>query len=149
MTLPEHYETDTLFFFSSRPESLELYQALFAGMDARFTTRACDARKAAGRQRSSDPGCSVKVQKTQISFYSPRLFAMVSLPRRKTERGLVLTLGLGRRLDSPRAAAATEPYPGRWTHHFPITDACELDAELFDFIDEALRFSREKRRLMP
>lgn len=131
MTLPEHYETDVLFFFSSRPESLELYQALFSAMDARF------------------PDCSVKIQKTQISFYSPRLFAMVSHPRRKSERGLILTLGLGRRLDTPRAAVATEPYPGRWTHHFPITDERSLDPELFSFIDEALRFSREKRRLTP
>ena len=129
MTLPEHYEADTLFFFSSRPDALELYQELFAVMDARF------------------PDCSVKVQKTQISFYSPRLFAMVSLPRRKTERGIVLTLGLGRHLDTPRAAVISEPYPGRWTHHFPVTDRSGLDPELFGFIDEALHFSREKRRL--
>ncbi len=129
MILPEHYESDVLFFFSSRPEALELYQALFAAMEPRC------------------PGCSVKVQKTQISFYSPRLFAMVSLPRRKTERGVVLTLGLGRRLDTPRAAAVSEPYPGRWTHHFPITDKGGLDFELLGLIDEALCFSREKRRI--
>lgn len=129
MTLPDHYETDKLFFFASRPDSMELYESLFARMAARF------------------PDCSVKVQKTQISFYSPRLFAMVSLPRRKAERGLVLTLGLGRRLDSPLAAVVTEPYPGRWTHHFPISSAAGLTPELFALIDEALRFSREKRRV--
>lgn len=126
MKLPEHYETDLLFFFDGRPDALELYRALFEEMDARFS------------------GCSLKVQKTQISFYSPRLFAMVSLPRRKSERGIVLTLGLGRRLDSPRARPVTEPRPGRWTHHFPLTDRSEIDAQLLGFAGEALRFSREK-----
>lgn len=128
MTLPEHYEQDLLFFFDGRPEALELYRALFALMDARF------------------PDCSAKVQKSQISFYSPRLFAMVSLPRRRSERGIVLTLGLSRRLDSPRVSVSVEPYPGRWTHHFPVTDFSQLDAELLDFTAEALAFSRGKRR---
>ena len=128
MTLPEHYADDVIFFFTRRPDALGLYEELFALLDARF------------------PDCSVKVQKTQISFYSPRLFAMVSLPRRKAEPGLILTLGLPRRLDTPRAAFVTEPYPGRWTHHFPITDKSQLDAELLALADEALTFSREKRR---
>ena len=128
MTLPERYSEDILFFFAGRPDALELYEALFALMDARL------------------PDCSVKVQKSQISYYSPRLFAMVSLPRRKSERGIVLTLGLSRRLDSPRVSVSTEPYHGRWTHHFPIMDKSGLDAELLELIAEALTFSREKRR---
>lgn len=129
MTLPVHYPDDLLFFFTGRPDALELYGTLFALLDARF------------------PDCSVKVQKTQISFYSPRLFAMVSLPRRKAEPGIVLTLGLPRRLDTLHASFVTEPYPGRWTHHFPITDKPQLDAELLSYTAEALTFSREKRRL--
>ena len=131
MELPEHYEPDLLFFFDGYPDALELYLALFAFMEAQFH------------------GCSVKIQKTQISLYSPRLFAMVSLPRRKSERGLVLTLGLGRRLDSGRALNVSGPCPGRWTHHFSITDKSQLDAELLGFMEEALSFSLEKRRCKP
>lgn len=128
MILPEHYQADALFFFGGRDEALQLYSALFNVIDANFS------------------GCSVKVQKSQISFYSPRLFAMVSLPRRKSAPGIVLTLGLGRRLDSPRVFASSEPYPGRWTHHFLITDKRQLDAELISITGEALSFSREKGR---
>ena len=36
MTLPERYSEDILFFFAGRPDARELYEALFALMDARF-----------------------------------------------------------------------------------------------------------------
>ena len=55
-----------------------------------------------------------------------------------------LTLGLGRRLDSPRVDAATEPYPGRWTHHMMLSDSAQLDKELVDWIIEASQFSQNK-----
>lgn len=126
MKLPEHYENDILFFFNGRPDALELYKTLFQQLDAAF------------------PQASVKVQKTQISFYGPRLFAMASLPRRKRDPGLMVSFGLGRRLGSPRVSMAVEPYPGRWTHHVPVTDRELLNRELLGWLEEAWNFAQAK-----
>ncbi len=126
MKVPEHYESDVLFFFDGRPDALALYQALAEGLD-RITTEA-----------------SVKVQKSQISFYDGGLFAMASLPKRKRDPGLVVSFGLGRREPSPRISVAVEPYPGRWTHHVPVTAEEQLDDELLGWLREARDFCRAK-----
>lgn len=128
MDYPEHYESDVLFFFDGRPDALALYQAL------------------AERLARIAPEGSVKVQKSQISFYDGGLFAMASLPKRKRDRGLVVSFGLGRREPSPRVGVAVEPYPGRWTHHVTITQEAELDSELLGWLGEARDFCRAKGR---
>ena len=128
MNAPSHYESDVLFFFDGSPDRLALYQALFQQLDAAF------------------PQASVKVQKSQISFYSPRLFAMASLPKRKRDPGIVVSFGLGRREPSPRIAVAVEPYPGRWTHHVPVTAKDQMDGELLGWLREARDFCRSKGR---
>ena len=69
---------------------------------------------------------------------------MVSLPRRKKEEGLLLTLGLGRPLGSPRVAYQSEPYPGRSTLHIPLTSPGQLDAELLGWLREAWEFNETK-----
>ena len=131
MERSEHYESDLLFFFDGKPPELELYEVLFARMEAAF------------------PQASVKVQKSQISFYERRLFAAVSLPLRRKkcwpEHCLVVTVGLNRRLDSPRVAVAVEPYPGRWTHHILLATAEEIDGELMGWLEEARSFAVSKR----
>lgn len=126
MNLPDHYSDDLLRFFQGRPDRLALYQALFHRLDAAF------------------PQAQVKVQKSQISFYDGRLFAMVSLPRRKGDPGLLVSFGLGYRLASTRAALAVEPYPNRWTHHVPVTEEEQLDQELLGWLEEAWTFSQIK-----
>lgn len=131
MKIPEHYESDVLFFFDGRPDALALYQALAEGLD-RIAAEA-----------------SVKVQKSQISFYDGGLFAMASLPKRKRDPGLVVSFGLGRREPSPRIAVAVEPYPGRWTHHVPVTGEEQLDGELLGWLREARDFCRAKGRGRP
>lgn len=127
----EHYEADVLFFFDGRPQELSLYQALFRCLDSAF------------------PDASVKVQKSQISFYGRHLFAAASLPvrRRKTwpEHALLLTFGLPCQKHSPRIAAAAEPYPNRWTHHVVLSRESELDHELLSWLREAWLFSESKR----
>ena len=131
MERSEHYESDLLFFFDGKPLELGLYEVLFARMEAAF------------------PQASVKVQKSQISFYQRHLFAAASLPvrRKKTwpEHCLVVTVGLHRRLDSPRVAVAVEPYPGRWTHHILLTAPEEIDGELMCWLEEARDFAVSKR----
>ena len=130
MTTPEHYESDVLFFFDGKPTELALYQALERAMAARF------------------PEASVKVQKSQISFYHRHLFAAASLPLRRRKEWpkecLLVTFGLSRRLPSPRIAVAVEPYPNRWTHHVVVAREEEIDGELLDWLAETYDFAAAK-----
>ena len=88
MNTQEHYQSDLLFYFDGRPQELALYEDLFQAMSAAF------------------PDACVKVQKSQISFYSRHLFAAAALPvRRKKgwpEHCLMVTFGLGHRENHSR-----------------------------------------------
>lgn len=131
MNVSEHYFADVLMFFDGKPLELSLYQALFEQLEKLF------------------PGGSVRVQKSQISFYGRHLYGAASLPVRRRkgwpEHCLVVTLGLNRRLESPRVAVAVEPYPGRWTHHFLLTETDQIDGELLGWFQEAWDFAESKR----
>ena len=125
-------DQNTLFFFDEKPQAIPLYE--------RFE----------GRLLAELPGVSVKVQKTQITFSNRRGFAFVSFlkARRAKDRPepyLTVTLGLGRREDSPRIDQVSEPYPGRWTHHIVIGSAEEVDDELMAWVREAYDFAAAKR----
>lgn len=127
----EHYLSDMLLYFEGKPVELALYQALFSQMSSTF------------------PQAKVKVQKSQISFYGRHLFAAASLPVRRRKDWpkmcLMVTVGLPYRLDSPRVVAASEPYPGRWTHHVLVTEADQIDEELMGWLREAWDFAESKR----
>ena len=123
---------DVLFFFNKDPAALSLYEA--------FETRVL----------AEVDNTAIRVQKTQITYTNPRVFAAVSfLPvRRKARRPdhyITVTLGLNRRLDSPRVDAASEPYPTRWTHPLLISSPEEIDDELLEWVREAAAFSASKR----
>ena len=123
---------DVLFFFDRDPAALPLYEAFERAVLALV------------------PDAGIRVQKTQITFTNPRVFAAVSfLPaRRKARRPehyITVTLGLNRRLDSPRVDAASEPYPARWTHHLLISSTEEIDRELLGWVAEAAAFAASKR----
>ena len=130
MKTSEYYEADVLTFFGDKSWALPLYHPLFDRMEQMF------------------PEAAVKVQKSQISFYGRHLFAAVSLPlrRKKTwpEECLVVTFGLGTRLDSSSIAVAVEPYPNRWTHHVLVSREEEIDSELLGWLQEAYTFSECK-----
>ena len=130
MKIPEHFESDVLFFFDGKPRELALFEELFGLMEQAF------------------PEASVKVQKTQISFYGRHLFAAASLPLRRRrdwpKECLLVTFGLGYCKSSPRIAVATEPYPGRWTTHFVISRLSDLDEELFAWVRQAYAFAAQK-----
>ena len=122
---------DTLLFFSGHMEALEVYRA--------FEELLCEAF----------PNVNKRVQKTQISFYNRHVFACVSFARVKRkaelpEGWMTLTLGLPAPLESPRVAVKSEPYPGRWTHHFVLSRPEELDAELTAWLREAYAFAESK-----
>ena len=126
-------DLDTLQWFEAQkhPDALPLYEAL------------------EGRILAEIPGVRIKVQKSQISFYTKHLFGCVSYLRARKKAQLppcylVVTVGLARRLESPRVDIATEPYPGRWTHHIVVGSASEIDGELMDWIKEAAAFAAAK-----
>lgn len=130
MKTSEHYETDILFFFDRKPVELSLYQTLFAHMKTAF------------------PEASVKVQKSQISFYNQHFFSAASLPIRRQKdwpkECIIVTIGLPYQLASPRVAIAVEPYPNRWTHHVPVSQEEQVDSELLGWLQEAYDFAKSK-----
>ena len=130
MERSEYYPSDVLMFFEGRLRERALYEVLFARMEQAF------------------PEASVKVQKSQISFYHKHLFAAASLPLRRKkdwpEECLVVTIGLARPLESPRAAVKVEPYPGRWTNHVLLSREEEADDELLGWLREARDFALTK-----
>lgn len=121
------------FFFDKSPGALPLYEA--------FEQKVL----------SEIDSVNIKVQKSQIAFSNQYNFAFVSfLPVRKAkerpESYIVVTFGLGYRVESPRIDAATEPYPNRWTHHVLVSETEEIDNELMGWVKEASIFSDGKRR---
>ena len=120
--------TDELMFFNTMPGALPIYEELTRRLLAAF------------------PDTVVKVHKTQITFAARYGYAFVSLRRIRgcPEVFLILTIGLERRLDSPRVAIATEPYPGRWTHHIIVSAPEEIDGELMGWLRRAHDFALTK-----
>ena len=125
-------DQNTLFFFNGHPEALPLYEAFEK------------------RLLSELEGVVVQPQKSQITLKNRRVFGAVSfLPARKAKDRpnpyITVTLGLNRRLDSLRVDKASEPYPGRWTHHLVIGATDEIDDELMAWVREAYDFAAAKR----
>ena len=124
-------ETDELLFFNQKPQALPIYHRLKQQLVQRI------------------PGMTVRVSKTQIGFFNRRGFACVSFtPCRKAKDRppvwLTVTFGLAEQTCSPRIDAATQPDPGRWTHHVMVGSAEELDDELLGWLQEAAAFSAAK-----
>lgn len=91
---------------------------------------------------------TIRVQKTQITFSNRYNFACASLPiRRKRDWPrpcLMITFGLEHRLEHPRIAVATDPYPNRWTHHVIVARPEDIDDELISWVVAAYDFSLSK-----
>ena len=125
-------DNDILFFFGEHMEALPMYERLENAILTRI------------------PDVKIKVAKTQITFANKRGFAFVSFnPCRKAKDRpavwMTVIFGLGCRKGSSRIDVATEPYPGRWTHHVMVGSAEEIDEELLGWIQEAAEFSASKR----
>ena len=124
-------DMDTQMFFWEHQNAVELYRYLEELLYDIF------------------PVVNKRVQKTQITFFNKHVFACVSFARVKRkaelpEGYLVLTLGLPYPLESERLAVRSEPYPGRWTHHFVISRKEELDDEMITWIRESYAFAELK-----
>ena len=131
MNYPAYYEADILRYFTANPMEQTFFEVLVRQMDACM------------------PEASVKVQKSQISFYDRHLFAAASIPLRRKKNWpntcLLVTFGLSHRVEDPRIAVAVEPYPNRWTHHVLISESDQIDAQLMAWLEEARTFARSKR----
>ena len=124
-------DAETLLFFDSHPEALPLYEALEEKI------------------QETCPEMQKRVQKTQITFTGRYVFACASFLRAKRKADMpdpfiTLTLGLPCPLESERAAALSEPYPGRWTVHIVIGKKEEIDEELTVWIRQAWIFAESK-----
>ena len=124
--------SDILFFFGAHMDALPMYEKL----EEQILAGILDVK--------------IKAAKTQITFANKRGFAFVSFNpcRRAAQRTRVwmtISFGLGYRQESPRIDVATEPYPGRWTHHVMVGSVEEIDEELMNWIKEAAEFSAGKR----
>ena len=91
----------------------------------------------------------LRVKKSQISFFSRRMFGCVSFLRVRPKKELpvnylVVTFGLDHPVYAPRIAVTTEPYPGRWTHHVVLAREVEIDEELLGWLQEAAVFAQMK-----
>ena len=125
-------DNDILSFFGEHMDALPNYERL----ENAILTRVLDVK--------------IKEAKTQIAFANKRGFAFVSFnPCRKAKDRpavwMTVTFGLGYHKESPRIDVATEPYPGRWTHHVMVGSVDEIDEELLGWIQEAAEFSASKR----
>lgn len=125
-------DQDVLFFFEKSPGALSLYQALEEKLQAAL------------------PDMTLKVGKSQISFYLRHQFGCASLlaVRRKKDLPspyLTVTFGLAYPVEHPRIAVKTEPYPNRWTHHVVIGSPEDVDEELLAWLKEAAQFANSKR----
>lgn len=124
--------SDILFFFGAHMDALPMYEKL----EEQILAGILDVK--------------IKAAKTQITFANKRGFAFVSFNpcRRAAQRPKVwmtISFGLGYRKESSRIDVATEPYPGRWTHHVMVGSVEEIDEELMNWIKEAAEFSAGKR----
>ncbi|MBP3542262.1 MAG: sugar phosphate isomerase/epimerase [Clostridia bacterium] len=117
---------DELFFWQQNPTGLQIYQSLKATLLAMH------------------PGTQFSVKKTQISLQNRYVFGAVSLPRKKSQPGLLLTLGLPTPMESPRICQRVEAYPGRWTHHITMFSPDDLDDELLRWLEAAVVFAQNK-----
>lgn len=125
-------DQNTLFFFSEHPQAIPLYSTFEE------------------RLLSELEGVVIQPRKSQITLKNRRVFGAVSfLPARRAKDRpdpyITITLGLNRREPSPRIDQASEPYPGRWTHHIVIGFPAEIDDELMSWVKEACDFAASKR----
>ena len=105
----DHMTQDELLFFTGHAGALALYAKL--------------------REELTECWPEVEIR---VAFVSTR-----RMGRRCPEVFIIVSFGLHREVSSPRILAASEPYPGRWTHHVIVSDLSEIDGELLGWIAEA------------
>jgi hypothetical protein len=83
--------------------------------------------------------CEIRVAKSQIAFWRRRGFAFLWDPGRylDTDVEVVLSLALGRRLESHRFKEVVHPSTQVWMHHLEVRSIDEIDEEVMEWLGEA------------
>lgn len=118
---------DRMALFASISGAFELYMQLEALIHVRY------------------PQTEIRAKRTQVGFFDGCGFAWASLPLRG-KTGITVTLGLPEKLMSERVLAASEPYPGRWTHHFIFQSTEDINEEFISWLDAAHDFALARSR---
>lgn len=82
----------------------------------------------------------VRVSRSQVAFRRKRGFAHLWLPGQYlTHPGaeVVLSIALGRRVDSPRFKEVAHPSRLHWMHHLELHATSELDDEVAGWLQDA------------
>jgi hypothetical protein len=80
----------------------------------------------------------VRVTKSQVTFRRRRGFAYLWLPGMYVANDVVVvSVALGRRIDSDRLKEVVQPRPGLWMHHLEVHDLDDLDDEVAGWLGEA------------
>lgn len=113
--------TDEQLFFKGKDIELGLYEKLKA------------------RVLELWPSAQLLVQRTQISFYDPRLFLAVSFSRPLAKaqmpgRFILATIGLPNPITSTRIARTVQISAKRYTCHIIISSPDEIDEQLLAMI---------------
>jgi len=118
-------------FFSSQEDRINLYNATE------------DLIKSLGP-------LTIDITKSQISFGTKYKFAWVWLPPDSTgkrpKNSLVLSFGLGHRVESQQIVEAVESYPGRWTHHIIIQEEADLNTNVRKWLKQAYAYSQAREK---
>ena len=86
------------------------------------------------------PDVVERVGRSQVAFRRRRGFAYLWRPGqylRHPAADVVLSLGLPRRLDSPRFKEVVHPAPSTWMHHLELTSVTDVDDEVATWLREA------------
>jgi hypothetical protein len=87
----------------------------------------------------------LRVGKSQVAFRRARGFAYVWIPGRhlrNPDADVVLSIPLGRHVDSPRFKEVAHPSPKVWMHHLEVYDLAEIDDQVRGWLSEARRSAR-------
>jgi hypothetical protein len=115
-------------------------EAVFAGSPGGLALyRAVERLLAASCANAAGP-LEIRATKSQVTFRGRRRgFAYVWWPGRyvRSDVPAVLSIALGRRIDSPRFKSVVHPSPGLWMHHLELRSEDELDAEVVGWLRQA------------
>lgn len=82
----------------------------------------------------------IRASRSQVAFRRRRGFAYLWMPGqylRRADAEVVLSIALGRHIDSPRFKELVQPAPHHWMHHLEIGNVREVDDEVVGWLREA------------
>jgi len=103
-------------FFAGKPKQWELFETLRKNLCAAY------------------PNTRLRVMKTCISFDDPKPYCYVSLPKKKVEDGLLVSVSLRERMAHPRILMLVPISKTRFTAHIPVRDVTEIDEDIVAII---------------